>query len=99
MTFWYAQQMNGVEVPLSEGHEGEEPRVNGTTRTISRWAVGIAATAAVTGLPAGAANADETHRDSHNGSTFALIHTGQIDDPMEDVLEHTLLFGDGYAWD
>ncbi|MFE4533580.1 hypothetical protein ACFRKB_00740 [Streptomyces scopuliridis] len=66
---------------------------------MSRWAVGIAATAVVTGLPAGVASADETHRDSHNGSRFTLINTGQIDDPMEDVLEHTLLFGDGYAWD
>ncbi|MFE4370275.1 hypothetical protein ACFRMN_18920 [Streptomyces sp. NPDC056835] len=73
--------------------------MNGTTRTISRWAAGIAATAVVTGVPVGTASADETHHDSHNGSRFTLIHTGQIDDPMEDVLEHTLLFGDGYRWD
>ncbi|MGW0735871.1 hypothetical protein [Streptomyces sp. NPDC002851] len=47
----------------------------------------------------GTAQADETHRDSHNGPVVALINTGQIDDPMEDVLEHTLNFGDGYTWD
>lgn len=47
----------------------------------------------------GTAVADEKHVDSHNAPVFALINTGQIDDPMEDVLEHTLLFGDGYRWD
>ncbi|MFE2597674.1 hypothetical protein ACFXCZ_14420 [Streptomyces sp. NPDC059396] len=70
-----------------------------TTRAVSRWAVGITATAMATGLPAGAATADETHTNSHNGPNVSLISTGQIDDPMEDVLEHTLLFGDGYTWD
>ena len=44
-------------------------------------------------------SADETHRDSHNAPVVALINTGQIDDPLEDVLEHTLNFGDGYTWD
>ncbi|MCF6523582.1 hypothetical protein [Streptomyces sp. JJ36] len=34
------------------------------------------------------AYADETHRGSHNAPRVALIHTGQIDDPLEDVLEH-----------
>jgi hypothetical protein len=57
----------------------------------------LVATAALGG--AGTAAADEYPRDSHNGSRFALINTGQIDDPMEDVLEHTLNFGDGYTWD
>ncbi|MFD3437125.1 hypothetical protein ACFWU3_06430 [Streptomyces sp. NPDC058685] len=47
---------------------------------------------------AGTVAADETHRDSHNAPVVALINTGQIDDPLEDVLEHTLLFGDGYTW-
>jgi predicted membrane-bound mannosyltransferase len=50
-------------------------------------------------VAAGSAVADETHRDSHNAPVVALINTGQIDDPMEDVLEHTLNFGDGYKWD
>ncbi|MER6326723.1 hypothetical protein [Streptomyces coelicoflavus] len=49
---------------------------------------------------AGAAHADETTTGSHNGPRVGLlnVHVGQIDDPAEDVLEHTLLFGDGYAW-
>ncbi|WP_200301409.1 hypothetical protein [Streptomyces adelaidensis] len=49
-------------------------------------------------LPAGAAHADETNKSSHNGPRIGLINVGQVDDPMEDVLEHTLLFGDGYRW-
>ncbi|WP_284581504.1 hypothetical protein [Streptomyces sp. 2P-4] len=53
-----------------------------------------AALTALTALAAGPAAADETHRDSHNAPVVALINTGQIDDPMEDVLEHLLLFGD-----
>ncbi|MFC8087411.1 hypothetical protein [Streptomyces sp. NPDC057340] len=50
---------------------------------------------------AGAAHADETTTGSHNGPRVGLlnVHVGQIDDPAEDVLEHTLLFGDGYSWD
>ncbi|MDT9681387.1 hypothetical protein RND61_04760 [Streptomyces sp. TRM76323] len=45
-------------------------------------------------LPAaGAAHADETHTHAHNGPRFALVDVGQIDDPMEDVLEHVALLG------
>ncbi|MFD9759444.1 hypothetical protein [[Kitasatospora] papulosa] len=44
-------------------------------------------------LPAGAARADETHTGSHNGPQVALIATGQIDDPLEDVLEHATVLG------
>ncbi|MGW0391088.1 hypothetical protein ACWDYJ_09325 [Streptomyces sp. NPDC003042] len=55
--------------------------------------------AAFTILAAGTAAADEDHRDSHNAPVVALINTGQIDDPLEDVLEHTLNFGDGYSRD
>jgi hypothetical protein len=29
----------------------------------------------------------------------ALINIGQINDPMEDVLEHTLLLGGSHSWD
>ncbi len=60
----------------------------------------MAAVVAVTaaGVTIGTAHADEQHRDSHNAPVVALINTGQIDDPMEDVLEHTLLIGDGYRW-
>ncbi|MFH9608379.1 hypothetical protein [Streptomyces sp. NPDC017448] len=44
-------------------------------------------------LPATAAHADETHTDAHNGPHVALISTGQIDDPLEDVLEHVAVLG------
>ncbi len=50
---------------------------------------------ALTLLAAGPAAADEVHRDSHNAPVVALISTGQIDDPLEDVLEHALNFGGG----
>lgn len=43
----------------------------------------------------GVAQADETHHSSHNGSQFSLVRTGQIDDPMEDVLEHAAILGSG----
>ncbi|WP_371606313.1 hypothetical protein OG725_18045 [Streptomyces sp. NBC_01213] len=48
-------------------------------------------------LPAGAAQADETHTGSHNGPQVALIATGQIDDPLEDVLEHATVLGTTYV--
>ncbi|WP_320779775.1 hypothetical protein [Streptomyces sp. CRN 30] len=71
---------------------------NERTRSVVRWLTGVGAAAAVCWLPAGAAHADETNTSSHNGPRVGLINVGQIDDPMEDVLEHTLLFGDGYSW-
>ncbi|WP_369197762.1 hypothetical protein [Streptomyces djakartensis] len=65
-----------------------------------RLAVAVAALT-VCWLPAGGAHADETNTGSRNGHRIGLLNVeaGQIDDPAEDVLEHTLLFGDGYAWD
>lgn len=64
-------------------------------RSRTRRGLGVAAGAAVVAvaLPGGAESAwaDETHHGSHNGPTVALISTGQIDDPMEDVLEHAAL--------
>ncbi|AJP01462.1 membrane protein [Streptomyces cyaneogriseus subsp. noncyanogenus] len=71
---------------------------NERVRAVTRWLTGAGAVAAVCWLPAGTAHADETNTASHNGPRVALINVGQVDDPMEDVLEHTLLFGDGYAW-
>lgn len=65
----------------------------------SRWLLVAAMAAAPSVLCSGAAHADETHKDSHNAPRVALINTGQIDDPLEDVLEHVLNFGDGYRWD
>ncbi|MET8375595.1 hypothetical protein [Streptomyces microflavus] len=54
-------------------------------------ALGVTVVAAV--LPATASHADETHTDAHNGPQVALIATGQIDDPLEDVLEHVTVIG------
>ncbi|MFH8881752.1 hypothetical protein [Streptomyces californicus] len=54
-------------------------------------AFGLTAVASV--LSATAAHADETHTDAHNGPQVALIATGQIDDPLEDVLEHVAVLG------
>ncbi|NYI04490.1 hypothetical protein [Allostreptomyces psammosilenae] len=67
---------------------------DGRAGTTARWLAGAVVTAVACGLPVGTAHADETHTDSHNAPTVALISTGQIDDPMEDVLEHVSL-GDG----
>jgi hypothetical protein len=67
-------------------------------RVVARVVGGVVGAAVVCGLPAGVAYADETNRASHNGPRIGLVNVGQVDDPMEDVLEHTLLFGDGYRW-
>ncbi|HET9383253.1 MAG TPA: hypothetical protein VFP69_20815 [Streptomyces sp.] len=77
---------------------------NGRTMTDRRtWAalrrpVGVLVLAAVCWLPAGTAHADETNANSHNGHRFGLVNTGQVDDPAEDVLEHTLLVGGQHTW-
>ncbi|KAA6217033.1 hypothetical protein [Streptomyces filamentosus] len=62
---------------------------------------GVLAAAAVL-LPAGAARADETH--THNGPAVTngpalALHTGQIDDPLEDVLEHAAILGRTHTTD
>ncbi|MBT2442372.1 hypothetical protein J7E93_20115 [Streptomyces sp. ISL-36] len=49
-------------------------------------------------LPGGAAFADETHTHTQNGPSVTngpvlSLHTGQIDDPLEDVLEHATVVG------
>ncbi|MDT0266819.1 hypothetical protein RM844_11005 [Streptomyces sp. DSM 44915] len=69
-----------------------------SVRRLSRWLAAGASVAAAGVLQTGVAHGDETHHNSHNGPSVALVSTGQIDDPMEDVLEHTLNFGDGYGW-
>ncbi|MEU7565099.1 hypothetical protein [Streptomyces fradiae] len=60
---------------------------------ITRTAVlmGLLAVAGVFG--AGAAHADESNSQAHNGPRVGLINAGQIDDPMEDVLEHVAVLG------
>lgn len=74
--------------------------MNGSrVQAMSRWALVAAMAAAPAVLCSGTAHADETHTNAHNAPRVGLINTGQIDDPLEDVLEHTLNFGDGYRWD
>ncbi|MCT2591004.1 hypothetical protein LHJ74_13975 [Streptomyces sp. N2-109] len=71
-------------------------KASGTLRRV----VGVGVLVGIVGLlGAGTAHADEYHKNAHNGSRFTVVHVGQVDDPMEDVLEHTLVFGDGYTWD
>ncbi|MFF1276247.1 hypothetical protein ACFVZC_23045 [Streptomyces marokkonensis] len=77
---------------------------NKWVRGVLRCAVGVMGLVAVLmlcGTLAGTAHADETSTGSGNGHRVALLNAdvGQIDDPAEDVLEHFLLFGDGYVWD
>jgi hypothetical protein len=59
---------------------------------------GLTVLATVCLVPASSAHADETNTASHNGPRVGLVNVGQVDDPMEDVLEHLLLIGDGYSW-
>ncbi|GAA2562978.1 MULTISPECIES: hypothetical protein [Streptomyces] len=62
--------------------------------------IGVLAVVVLCGTLADSAYADETTTGSHNGPRVGLlnVNVGQVDDPAEDVLEHFLLFGDGYAW-
>ncbi|MFJ5258888.1 hypothetical protein ACIQAC_00225 [Streptomyces sp. NPDC088387] len=68
-------------------------------RGAARWATGTVAVMAVCWGAAGTAQADETHTGSHNGPRIGLVnlHLGQVDDPMEDVLEHFRLTGDEHV--
>ena len=50
-------------------------------------------------LSHGVAHADETHINSHNGDRVTLVSIGQIDDPLEDVLEHAAVLGTTYTRD
>ncbi|MCT7356301.1 hypothetical protein N4P33_29765 [Streptomyces sp. 15-116A] len=63
-----------------------------------RGVAGVVAAGVVCWLPGGVAYADEYNTQAHNGPRIGLVNAGQIDDPMEDVLEHVLLIGDGYVW-
>ncbi|MGD9484087.1 hypothetical protein WDH52_12635 [Streptomyces sp. TRM70308] len=40
-----------------------------------------------------------SHHSHNHYAPVVVVSTGEVDDPMEDVLEHTLNFGDGYTWD
>ncbi|CAM5335134.1 MULTISPECIES: hypothetical protein [Streptomyces] len=63
-----------------------------------RLGVSVLVAGVVGCVVAGHAHADETNTGAHNGPRIGLVNTGQVDDPMEDVLEHFLLVGDGYSW-
>ncbi|TDC27156.1 hypothetical protein E1265_02470 [Streptomyces sp. 8K308] len=53
-----------------------------------------AATFGAAALGAGAASADEHYSGTTSiGPRVGLIQTGQIDDPLEDVLEHAAILG------
>ncbi|MFJ9703148.1 hypothetical protein [Streptomyces fradiae] len=60
---------------------------------ITRTAVLVGLLAAAGAFGAGAAHADESNNQAHNGPRVGLINAGQIDDPMEDVLEHVAVLG------
>lgn len=49
---------------------------------------------------AGDAAADDTPgvNVTNNAPVVSLVNTVEINDTLEDVLEHTLNFGDGYRW-
>ncbi|MFI1014413.1 hypothetical protein [Streptomyces sp. NPDC020965] len=59
----------------------------------------LGATALASVLPVASAAADETNHNSHNGHRVSLIQMGQVDDPMEDVLEHAAVLGTTYVYD
>ncbi|GGZ27580.1 hypothetical protein GCM10010327_67540 [Streptomyces nitrosporeus] len=58
-----------------------------------RWSIGTCAVLTAVGMPAGVAQADETHTGSDNGPRVSLLQIGQVDDPLEDVLEHAAILG------
>jgi hypothetical protein len=64
------------------------------TLTWTRWPLLALATAAAAALAPGTAAADEHYSGNTTiGARPALITTGQIDDPFEDVLEHAAILG------
>ena len=69
-----------------------------TAKSLARCSTYAAALTAATMFTPATAHADENPHHSHNGARVGLVNAGQIDDPAEDVLEHTLLFGDDYRW-
>ncbi|MFF7180399.1 hypothetical protein [Streptomyces sp. NPDC008121] len=68
------------------------------TRPTVGGLIGVLAATAVL-VPATSATADETHHHSHNGPHVSLISVGQVDDPLEDVLEHAAILGSTYVKD
>ncbi|WP_406387599.1 hypothetical protein [Streptomyces sp. NBC_00887] len=68
-------------------------------RTLTRLLFGSGAVLMAAALPTTAVHADETHTHSHNAPHLSLIQTGQIDDPLEDVLEHPTILGTTHVSD
>ncbi|GAA3490156.1 MULTISPECIES: hypothetical protein [Streptomyces] len=64
---------------------------------IMRTVLAVAAALVLPVLAGSAAYADETHHNSHNAPRVSLLSTGQIDDPLEDVLEHAAILGRTYV--
>lgn len=69
------------------------------TPLLLRGSAACGAALMAVGLSVAEARADETHTHSHNGPQVGLIQTGQIDDPLEDVLEHAAVLGTTYVFD
>ncbi len=67
--------------------------IGAMNRKLTALGVTVVASVLPATVTATAAHADETHTDAHNGPQVALIATGQIDDPLEDVLEHVAVLG------
>lgn len=63
------------------------------TRIGRAFAICAGAAALAEVLSCGVAYADESNAQSHNGPRVGLVNAGQIDDPMEDVLEHVAVLG------
>ncbi|MGV9451669.1 hypothetical protein [Streptomyces sp. NPDC003635] len=59
----------------------------------------VALTATVLAAGDAAAHDNPPLHVSNNAPLVSVINTVEINDPLEDVLEHTLNFGDGYRWD
>ncbi|QIJ62001.1 hypothetical protein [Streptomyces sp. JB150] len=71
---------------------------NVRTRGVARRLAGVGVVATVWwGAADGVAQADETNTGSHNGPRIGLVNVGQVDDPLEDVLQHFLQLGGGHA--
>ncbi|HLL34730.1 MAG TPA: hypothetical protein VK545_12750 [Streptomyces sp.] len=71
---------------------------NVRVRVAGRRLVGVGVLVAVWwGAAGGVAQADETNTASHNGPRIGLVNVGQVDDPLEDVLQHFLQLGGGHT--
>ncbi|MGP3970388.1 hypothetical protein [Streptomyces sp. 6N223] len=71
--------------------DGSRARV----RVWARWSAVALTAGAASALGAGAASADESYGDNARlGPQFALIRIGQVEDPLEHVLDHVTVSAD-----